>query len=353
MASRLRRLYPAVMTSPSQELHQALADQRLLAWYDGHRRHLPWRERPEPWRVLVSELMLQQTQVSTVLPRYETFMDCFPSPAAMAAAGEEAVLSQWAGLGYYRRARALYAIAKILVAEHEGSVPGDFERLKSLPGVGAYTAAAVASIAFAEPVGLVDGNVERVLSRLLGEAGELRNAVGKRRLEAWAQDLVSSERPGDHNQALMELGARICRPLAPRCSDCPLQAVCLGQAKWREIPNLPKRPTEVPVLEEDRYLLLDPLGQMAWRRRPETGLYSKMADLPDDWSLVGEAEPLGTALVERRLSHRLLRLKGQAYRLTTLPPEFELGSVEEFMAAGPPKAVALLMGELLGPLLKG
>jgi len=334
------------MVSSSQELHQVLAKGALLTWYDAHRRRLPWREDPKPWRVLVSELMLQQTQVRTVLPRYETFIELFPSPAAMAEAGEEAVLGAWAGLGYYRRARALFAISQRLVQDFSGEVPGDAKTLEQLPGVGAYTAGAVASIAFGQVVGLVDGNVERVLARFMGEGSPLRNAAGQRLLWNWANEFVDEERPGDHNQALMELGARVCRPVSPRCGECPLHGGCQGDDKWSEIPNLPKRPEVVPVVEENRYLLVDGSDHVAWRRRPETGLYSKMVDLPEEWTPGVDAILLGEALIERRLSHRLLRLKGRAFRVQSLPSGWESGPVDDFLHAGPPKAVALLFEEL-------
>ena len=158
--------------------------QALLHWYHSTARELPWRSHPAPWRVMVSEFMLQQTQVKTVLPRYEPFLARFPNPQAMVDAGEEAVISEWAGLGYYRRARALFAAAAAVIERHQGIIPGDLESLRALPGVGAYTSAAIASIGFGVEAAVVDGNVERVLARLRSVHDPVRKAAGRRKIQA-------------------------------------------------------------------------------------------------------------------------------------------------------------------------
>jgi A/G-specific adenine glycosylase len=195
----------------------------LLRWYDQHRRDLPWRKARDPYRIWLSEIMLQQTRVAAVVDHYRIFLKRFPNVQALAAATEDAVLAAWSGLGYYRRARMLYQCAKELVQTHGGRFPQTAEALQSLPGIGRYTAAAIASIAFAEPVAVVDGNVERVLQRLTG--------IDLTTPQTWqhAQALLASSRPGDFNQAMMELGATVCVPRQPRCPTCPVRKWCVTQ----------------------------------------------------------------------------------------------------------------------------
>jgi A/G-specific adenine glycosylase len=197
---------------------------RLLAWYEAHKRDLPWRTTRDPYRIWVSEIMLQQTRVAAVLEHYRRFLEAFPTVQALAAASEPEVLALWSGLGYYRRARMLHRAAKVVAAELGGAMPRTAERLLALPGVGAYTAAAVASIAFEEPVAVVDGNVARVLARVAGwSAAEAGFATAVR---TFAGALVDPERPGDFNQGMMELGATMCLPRAPLCLGCPWQPWC-------------------------------------------------------------------------------------------------------------------------------
>lgn len=194
----------------------------LLAWYDTHRRELPWRETRDAYRVWVSEVMLQQTRVSVVEERYGEFLRRFPDMPTLASARVPEVLAAWSGLGYYRRARSLHAAAKIVCGERGGIMPGSSAELRMLPGIGRYTAAAVASIAFGEPVAVVDGNVERVVSRLFG------GAAGEKCWER-AQQLLCVERAGDFNQAMMELGATVCLPGKPMCAACPVSGACATQ----------------------------------------------------------------------------------------------------------------------------
>jgi A/G-specific adenine glycosylase len=193
---------------------------RLLAWYDGHRRDLPWRGSRDPYRVWLSEIMLQQTRVAAVMAHYREFLRRFPTVQKLAAARETSVLAAWSGLGYYRRARMLHAAAKAVVREFGGKLPATAEALRELPGIGRYTAAAIASIAFGEPMAVVDGNVERVLSRVSG-----RRLAGEELWEA-AGELLDRSRPGDFNQAMMELGATVCTPRAPGCLTCPVMELC-------------------------------------------------------------------------------------------------------------------------------
>ena len=196
----------------------------LLAWYEAHRRALPWRATRDPYRIWVSEIMLQQTRVAAVLEHYRRFLDAFPTVAALAAASEFEVLALWSGLGYYRRARMLHRASQVVAAELGGVMPQTAETLLSLPGVGAYTAAAVASIAFGEAVAVVDGNVARVLARVAGWSAAEPGFAAKVRV--MAAKLMDPERAGDFNQAMMELGATVCLPRAPLCLHCPWQPWC-------------------------------------------------------------------------------------------------------------------------------
>jgi A/G-specific adenine glycosylase len=193
---------------------------QLLEWYDHHKRDLPWRREHDPYRIWVSEIMLQQTRVNAVLEHYRRFMERFPTVEKLASARESSVLSAWSGLGYYRRARMLHKAAKAVVKEHGGEFPHSAEKLRALPGIGRYTSAAVASIAFGEPIAVVDGNVERVLNRVLGKT------VAGKTLWQVAEELLDQQRPGDFNQAMMELGATVCVPRGPLCIGCPVFDLC-------------------------------------------------------------------------------------------------------------------------------
>ncbi len=203
----------------------------LLRWYRNNRRDLPWRRASDPYAIWVSEIMLQQTQVATVIPYYEAFLERFPDVATLAAATEDAVLAQWTGLGYYRRARSLHRAAKEVVRQHEGQIPGDVATLQTLPGIGRYTAGAIASIAFDRPVPILDGNVRRVLARGFGiDGAKLGKTAEGKRLWKLAGELVRGSSPGDFNQALMELGATVCLPREPACNACPVRKDCFALA---------------------------------------------------------------------------------------------------------------------------
>ncbi|MXW70649.1 MAG: A/G-specific adenine glycosylase [Acidobacteria bacterium] len=223
----------------------------LLAWFRKNKRQLPFRESPDAWRVWVSEVMLQQTRMEAVLPRYGAFVARFPDPGALADASEDEVLAAWAGLGYYGRARALHRAARQLAAE-DRDIPGKAESLRGLPGIGEYTAAAIASIAFGEPVAAVDGNVRRVLSRLFMVGGVRGRAPFEGRVRDLAGRLMEADGardPGDWNQALMELGATVCTPAVPRCGPCPVREFCWSRVAGRqtEFPERPARPRAVSV----------------------------------------------------------------------------------------------------------
>ena len=208
--------------------------ERLLEWYSRNRRDLPWRRTQDPYAIWVSEIMLQQTRVAVVIERYQAFMASFPTLVSLALAPEQEVLALWSGLGYYRRARMLHKTAQFVADHYHGNLPETAEKLRLLPGIGAYTAAAVASIAHGECVAVVDGNVERVLCRLEGWKAGSRSGGGaqlRRKIEKLAAKLVSPLRPGDSNQALMELGATLCQPRNPQCTVCPVAADCKTQGE--------------------------------------------------------------------------------------------------------------------------
>lgn len=221
---------------------------RLLAWYEQNARDLPWRKTADPYAIWVSEIMLQQTRVAVVVDRYQKFMERFPTLVALALAPEQQVLALWSGLGYYRRARMLQKAAQFVAANMGGNLPAQASELRVLPGIGAYTAAAVASIAHGEPLAVVDGNVERVLCRLAGWAAGSRKGGGatlRRKIENLAGKLLDPAKPGDFNQAMMELGATVCTPRNPQCAACPLAEGCKTRGEHKTLPRAPMMSREV------------------------------------------------------------------------------------------------------------
>ncbi len=252
----------------------------LLAAYDVGRRDLPWRGESDPYRVWVSEVMLQQTRVETVIPYYRKWVERFPRLDALARAEEDEVLGVWQGLGYYSRARRLLGAARLVRERYGGDLPESAAALRRLPGVGEYTAGAVASIAFGEVVPAVDGNVRRVLARLF----DLPDP-GPSRLRELAAALVDPARPGDFNQALMELGATVCLPRAPGCASCPLEVLCAARARGT-VEERPARRRRAPVPEVDVAVVVGAwLGgedglHLLMRRRPQDGLLAGMWEFP-------------------------------------------------------------------------
>lgn len=199
---------------------------QLISWYDHHRRELPWRNTRDPYKIWLSEIILQQTRVKQGLPYYERFVEQYPSVHDLAAASEEEVLRLWQGLGYYSRARNLHNCAKMIVEEYQGQFPGTFEELLKLKGVGNYTAAAIASFAFDQPAAVVDGNVYRVLARVFGIDTDIASSKGAKEFQQLANELIDPERPGVYNQAIMEFGAMQCSPASPACALCPVSESC-------------------------------------------------------------------------------------------------------------------------------
>jgi A/G-specific adenine glycosylase len=241
---------------------------QLLSWYQANRRSLPWRKTKDPYRIWVSEIMLQQTRVAAVLEHFRKFLNRFPTVSSLAGASEADVLTQWSGLGYYRRARMLHCAAKVVHAECRGSVPNSALRLRELPGIGRYTANAIASIAFGEPVAVIDGNVERVLARVNGKTlkGE----------DLWnvAELLLDPRQPGDFNQAMMELGATVCVPGTPLCGHCPVKTFCASRGLERAKKPVPeqrqKRSASLLLVQRGQRILLQ---QRSHRERLMPGMW--------------------------------------------------------------------------------
>jgi A/G-specific adenine glycosylase len=250
----------------------------LLAWYERNRRDLPWRHTKDAYRVWISEVMLQQTTVKAVVPYYEGFLARFPSVAALGEAREEDVLAAWSGLGYYHRARSLHRAARHLAERHGGRFPRTLEAALAVPGIGLYTASAILSIAYGQPLPVVDANVRRVLARLLALRGPEYRRDGP--YYNRAEELLDRERPGDWNQALMELGATVCLPRKPACPACPLRRQCLARAQG-VVEELPEgRARRAPVAVTVAAALVERNGRILLVRRPEAPLLGRMWELP-------------------------------------------------------------------------
>jgi len=295
----------------------------MLAWYDANRRDLPWRNSRDPYAIWLSEVMLQQTTVRTVEPRWRRFLERWPTLADLAAAPLDDVLHEWTGLGYYARARNLHRAAVAVAADFGGRMPARYELLLALPGMGPYTAAAVASIAFGEAVAVVDANVERVLARLLAIEDDIKAARARAALRGAAGELLSDLRPGDFNQAMMELGATICLPRVPRCGECPVAELCRARAAGMETayPRMaPKAPMEdareaaIVLTRGEKILLLRrPAGASfggMWevpRVRCVQGESSEEAALRAVAELTGLAAPADPPRLILRLRHTVMR----------------------------------------------
>ncbi len=276
--------------------------ERLLNWYRTARRNFPWRRTRDPYRILVSEIMLQQTQAETVVPYYKRFLERFPDLETLAESPAEDVLKLWQGLGYYRRARYLREAARTVLRAHDGAIPTSARELQMLPGVGEYTAAAVASIVFQEPVAVVDGNVTRVLSRVFQLTAPVGSSSLKNQLRRFANQLLSPEKPGDFNQAIMELGATVCTPRSPECARCPIHPFCqAAQNGEPESYPVPRTRPPVPVVhaavglvwQDDKLLLT---------KRFASAMLGGLWELPG-----GKIEPGETATecIQRELAEEL------------------------------------------------
>jgi A/G-specific adenine glycosylase len=265
----------------------------LLMWYDGHARVLPWREQVTPYRVWVSEIMLQQTRVEAVKPFYERFMDRLPDIQALAECPDDALLKLWEGLGYYNRVKNMKKAAQILMDEYQGEMPDTPEKIRSLPGIGPYTAGAVLSIAYGKRIPAVDGNVLRVFSRVLWKEEDITRQSVKKQIEEQIFRIMPEDRPGDFNQALMELGATVCVPNGPaKCSECPLKDYCIACQKGRENELPKKAPKKERRMEEKTVLVIQDGERAAIKKRPEKGLLSGVYELPNLPGHLSEEEVL-------------------------------------------------------------
>lgn len=324
----------------------------LLRWYDSGRRILPWREEPTPYHVWISEIMLQQTRVEAVKPYYDRFISELPDIGSLAQVEEERLLKLWEGLGYYNRARNLRKAAQILTEEQKGEMPETYEELLRLPGIGSYTAGAIASIAFGKRVPAVDGNVLRILARLRMDERDILNDRVKREVEKELAERMPAERPGDFNQAMMELGATVCVPNgAPRCEECPWRGCCQAQLAGRvqEFPY--KSPKKARIAEKKTILLIRDADRVVIRKRPAKGLLAGMYEFP---AMEGYATPEQvidylkeyglSALHVQKLTdakhiftHREWHMRGYAVRVDELTGMGERGEKEGFLLIEPEK----------------
>lgn len=294
---------------------------RLLEWYHRARRALPWRRTREPYRIWVAEVMLQQTRVATVRPYYRRFLKRFPDVAALARAAEDEVLGCWSGLGYYARARNLHRAARLIC--RAGAFPRNYQALRRLPGVGDYTAAAVASIAFGLPHAVLDGNVIRVLARLSGEAGDIRTSATRGRLRRLADRLLDRERPGDFNQALMELGAAICLPRQPHCCACPWRPFCRAHQEGRT-EELPVRSAQVrPVRVPQTLLLVERKGcLLLWQRGDDASHLAGFWELPCEEALPAARTSASLGRFRHSITNRVYVFDVVRGRVRRAPPGF-------------------------------
>lgn len=333
----------------------------LLKWYDANRRALPWRGTRDPYRIWLSEIMLQQTRTETVERYYARFLDAFPTVHDLAAAPEDQVLKLWEGLGYYTRARNLHAASRHVAYELGGVFPATAAGLRTLPGVGPYAANAIASIAYDECVPALDGNQARVLSRVLAYDLPLKTPFD---LHALAMDLISRDRPGDYNQALMDLGASVCMPKRPKCSLCPIAAHCRAFSEGdpevfpRKLPPVAKR-------EEDWTVVIAHCGGSVFvRKRPSKGLLAGMYTFPmleghpavheipaalqaDGFAGIGEIRPLPDS--RHVFTHLIWRMKGITAEVECAPPGYI--AVDDLSEIAIPSAIRLyreIAADLLG-----
>ena len=299
IGSAMKRL-PTDFGRPRARVVRAL-QAALVGWFHRGHRKLPWRDDPTPYRVWVSEIMAQQTRIETVVPFFDRFVARFPDARALAAAPLDDVLALWSGLGYYTRARNLHAAARMVVARHGGEVPADADALRALPGIGRYTAGAIASIAFGRRVPVVDGNVTRIFARVFDVAEDVADAAARRRLWEIAAALADADDPGALNHGLMELGARICTPRNPACPTCPLRAMCWARRRG----TIAARPVKAPKKPPARRAWAGAVirranGAVLLARNPDGGLFGGLWSLPlyeaAGRSVAGRRESLAAAL---------------------------------------------------------
>lgn len=305
----------------------------LLKWYDNGRRVLPWRENPKPYYVWLSEIMLQQTRVEAVKPYFDRFIREVPDIGTLAGLEEDKLVKLWEGLGYYNRVRNLQKAARMIMEEYGGEMPGEYGQIMKLPGIGSYTAGAIASIAFGQSVPAVDGNVLRVLSRLRTDDADILSQKTKTRVETELSAFLPAGRAGDFNQALMELGAMVCLPNGePKCGECPWSPFCLAhlQGRWQEFPK--KKPKKARTIEEKTVLIVQDEEKAAFCKRPAKGLLAGMYGFPmlegyrSEEEVLGYLKNMGYQVIrilpagdaKHIFSHREWHMKGYAVRVDEL-----------------------------------
>ncbi len=282
----------------------------LLRWFDAHKRTLPWRtEQPRnPYHVWVSEIMLQQTRTEAVKPYFAKWMFLFPTVEALAEAEEDTVLHAWQGLGYYSRARNLHKAAKLIVSEYGGQMPNDPKALAKLPGIGPYTVGAIASMAFGRPIPAIDGNLLRVLARVYALDDDIMATTTRKKFTALAESIIPQDRPGDWNEAMMDLGAEVCIPKAPRCEQCPLNEMCQAyeQDRTEELPY--RAPKKQPKPFYVACAIIERDGKYLLHRRSETGMLALMWEFP---MVLSESEPESVELLQDLCKSRVGRIVWQ------------------------------------------
>ena len=297
----------------------------LLTWYDSGRRILPWREDPTPYHVWLSEIMLQQTRVEAVKPYYDRFICRLPDIESLASVEEEELLKLWEGLGYYNRARNLKKSAIQISTEYGGKMPEDYDKLMELTGVGSYTAGAIASIAFGKPVPAVDGNVLRILSRLRADDRDIMDTKVKKAIEEELRAVIPRERPGDFNQALMELGATVCVPNgSPKCGQCPWKEICQAKRQGNASEYPKKRAKKARSIEKKTVLLIQYEQRIALNKRPSEGLLAGMYEFP---SIEGHQE-------EKKVIAYLKQLGVMPLRIRRLEPAKHIFTHKEWHMTG-------------------
>ena len=343
---------PGLRLGPDLDLDPAARDREIAhalgAWFDGSARDLPWRRDRAPYAVWLSEIMLQQTRVETVIPYFERFLRRYPDVRALAAAEIDDVLHLWSGLGYYRRARQLHVTAREITERHGGAFPEEADALRALPGIGAYTAGAIASIAYGKRAPLVDGNVARVLARLEDIDDPIKSPATVKRLWATADRLLPADRPGRFNEAMMELGATVCTPREPRCDACPLERLCLARAagRERELPVVESK-RAVPVVELVAVVVADEkAGTLLFARRREGGLFGGLWEPP--MIEAGSLDAARAGLTALGVAFGRTRL-GEAGRVTHVLTHRRL---EITVVAGPRRAGLTLREALDAPYEK-
>lgn len=341
----------------------------LLEWYCDNARSYPWREEPTPYHVWISEIMLQQTRIEAALPFYQRFISALPDVSALASVSQEELLKLWEGLGYYSRARNLQKAAQLVVERYEGKLPADYDALLSLPGIGAYTAGAIASIAFNIPVPAVDGNVMRVLSRLTADSTDVLSTEGKKHFTSIAEQLVSTDEPGAFNQALMELGETVCLPnTLPKCDECPLRLHCVAYANSNP-QEYPTRIKKVSRRVENRQVAVVVADsnppRVLLHKRGNSGLLAGLWELPntqEDFAVsclpqkVREQCTLVKTLPKGKhlFSHIEWRMEGHLFsvpRQISLSDDFSWVTLAEFSSAFPLPGAFKVYTKLFNELL--